>query len=318
MTQHSITSNSQISPRRVAVFGATGDQGAAQVQALARAGYHPVAVSRSPKPLSIDGASIETIAANFTDSHTLIKAVEGTDAIFLNFPSTSFQASEHLIAAASTIARTAASSGRTKSLIFNTSLPVPINKLGFPAQDARHEMRRLIFASGVPAVSIQPVVFLDNLLKDWAWPSIKINKKICYAHKEMLDVSWICHADLAALMIAALERPHLGGRCFNVGGPDTVCLPLLAKKLSHAWNCSLSYESQSVDNFCLGMHQVFKGKSSLEAEQLIGELHRIYTWYNNSTERPFCVDMAPVLKELPVHLTNIEEWAKRHASPCVN
>lgn len=300
---------------RITVFGATGDQGSAQVRALAQAGHSPVAVSRHPKPWVIDGKIIETFAADYTDLSGMAKAVQGSDGVFLNLPSTSFQAAEPLIAAADVIAKAAAASPTTQALIFNTSLPVPQEKRGFAAQDARHEMRRLIFASGIPAVSIQPVVFLDNLLKGWAWPSIEKHNQIVYAHQEALDVSWICHDDLAALMIAALERPQLAGRSFAVGGPETVRLPLLTQKLSRAWNRPLTCESQSVDDFCQRMRQVFEGKSSLEADRFIGELHRIYNWYNHSPERPFHVDMAPVLKELPVRLTPIDEWAKRQTLP---
>ena len=300
---------------RVVVFGATGDQGSAQVRALAQAGHTPVAVSRNPKPWSIAGKTIETCAADYADLSGMAKAVKRSDAVFLNLPSTSFQTAEPLIAAAGAIAKAAAVSPTTQALIFNTSLPVPPEKRGFAAQDARFEMRRLIFASGIPAVSIEPVVFLDNLLKGWAWPSITKHNKIVYAHRETLDVSWICHDDLAALMIAALERPRLAGRSFAIGGPETVRLPMLARKLSQAWNRPLTYESQSIDDFCQRMREVFQGRSSLEADRLIGELHRIYTWYNNAPEQPFFVDMAPVLKELPVRLTSIEEWAKRQKLP---
>lgn len=300
---------------RIVVFGATGDQGSAQVRALVRAGHRPVAVSRHPKPWTVDGEIVETFATNYADLSGIPSAVKGADAIFLNLPSTSFQAAGPLIAVADAISKAAAASPTTKALIFNTSLPVPREKLGFAAQDARHEMRRLIFASGIPAVSIQPVVFLDNLLKGWAWPSIERHNKILYAHKESIDVSWICHDDLAALMIAALERPQLAGKCFAVGGPETVRLPVLAQKLSHAWNRPITHESQSIDDFCQRMRQVFENNSSLEAERFIDELHRIYTWYNNSPERPFYVDMEPVLRVLPVRLTPIEEWAKRQILP---
>ena len=300
---------------RIVVFGATGDQGSAQVRALARAGHAPVAVSRKPKPWAINGKPIETFAADYADLTGMVQAVQGADAVFLNLPSTSFQAAGPLVAAADAIAKAAAASPTTRSLIFNTSLPVPAHKKGFAAQDARHEMRRLIFASGIAAVSIEPVVFLDNLLKRWAWPSIKQHNKVVYAHQETLEVSWICHDDLAALMLAALERPHLAGRRFAVGGPETVRLPELAQKLGRAWDRPLSWESQSIDDFCQRMRQVFDGKSSLEAEHLISELHRIYTWYNNAPEQPFRIDMAPVLKELPVRLTLIEEWARRQTLP---
>lgn len=300
---------------RIVVFGATGDQGSAQVRALARSGHSPVAVSRNPKRWTIDGKTIETFAADYADLSGMATAVAGSDAVFLNLPSTSFQAAEPLIAAANVIAKEAAASPTTRMLVFNTSLPVPQQKRGFAAQDARHEMRRLIFSSGIPAVSIEPVVFLDNLLKGWAWPSIEKHNKIVYAHKETLDVSWICHDDLAALMVAALERPELAGRSFAVGGPETVRLPVLAQKLSRAWNRPLTYESQNINDFCKRMRQVFENKSSLTVDRLIGELDRIYSWYNDSPERPFCVDMTPVLRELPVRLTSIEEWAKRQTLP---
>lgn len=300
---------------RIVVFGATGDQGSAQVRALARAGHAPVAVSRNPRPWSIDGQRIETFAADYADLGRMAEAVHGADAVFLNLPSTSFQAAEPLIAAAGAITAAVAASPTTRALIFNTSLPVPREKRGFAAQDARHEMRRLVFASGVPAVSIEPVVFLDNLLKGWAWPSIEKDNKLVYAHKATLPVSWICHDDLAALMISALERPHLAGRSFAVGGAETVRLPELARKLGQAWNRPLTWESQSIDAFCQRMGLVFEDRSSLEADRLIGELHRIYTWYNESPECPFQVDMAPVLKELPVRLTPIAEWARRQTLP---
>lgn len=300
---------------RVVVFGASGDQGAAQVRALARAGHHPVAVSRKAMPLSVDEKNIETRAADFADQGSLKQAIRETDAVFLNLPSTSFQAAAPLIEAAGAIASFAKAEPSVRHIIFNTSLPISEVTRGFAAQDARLEMRRRIFASGVASISIQPVVFLDNLLKGWAWPSIARQQTLIYPHKETLDVSWICHDDLAALMIAALERPHLAGRIFPVGGPETVRLPMLAKALSRAWGQELSWKSQSIDAFAERMKKVFEGKATLESEKLISELHRVYTWYNSSPEHPFQVDMQPVLRELPVTLTPIESWARRQLLP---
>lgn len=300
---------------RVTVFGATGDQGSAQVRALVRAGHQPVAVSRSPKAWQVDGVAVETFAGDYGDIDRLVRAVDGAQAVLLNLPSTSFQIAAPLVAAADAIAAAAARSASTHVLVFNTSLPVPAHKRGFAAQDARHEMRRRIMASGVPAISIEPVVFLDNLLKGWAWPAIAQEQTLRYAHRATLDVSWICHDDLAALMLAAMERPQLAGRCFAVGGPETVRLPQLAQMLSQAWGRSLRHESQSVDDFCQRMRQVFEGKATLDTDRMIGELHRIYTWYNTSPEQPFRVDMAPVLKHLPVPLTPIATWARNQTLP---
>ena len=230
---------------RVTVFGATGDQGSAQVHALIRAGHQPVAVSRSAGPWSVDGIALETVWAHFADSRSLAQAVEGSQAVFLNLPSTSFQVAAPLVAAAETIALAAARSPSTRALIFNTSLPVPRDKRGFAAQDARHEMRRRIFDA------------------------------------------------------------------------ETVRLPELTRKLSQAWGRPLTHQSQSVEDFCQPMRQAFDGKSSLAVDSMMHELQRIYTWYNTAPERPFSVDMTSVLRELPVRLTPIGEWAARQVLPAM-
>ena len=85
---------------RVIVFGASGVQGRHQVHVLARAGHSVVAVSRNPKPALVDEKSVETFAADFTDRDAIAKVLEGADRVFLNLPSTSFNQSEPIIAAA--------------------------------------------------------------------------------------------------------------------------------------------------------------------------------------------------------------------------
>ena len=301
---------------KVTVFGATGDQGAAQVRALQAAGHVPVAVSRKGAQPDGVASAVAVACADFADAASLNDALDAADAIFLNLPSTSFQAAAPLIAATRIIAQAARGRGVSR-IVFNTSLPVPRARLGFAAQDARAEMRDIVFASGVPATVLQPVVFLDNLLKRWAWPPIALENRIVYAHKETLDVSWICHDDLATLMIAALDRPALAGRTFDVGGPDTVRGPELARRLGETWGKPLTFVSQSIDDFCARMRTVFADTSSLAREPMIAELDRIYRWYNDAPEHPFKVDMAPVLAELPVQLTSIEAWARRQALPTI-
>lgn len=304
--------------QRIVVFGATGDQGRAQVEALVRAGQHPVAVSRGGDAAPVDGTAVEAVGADLSDevaSGAAIRAaLSGADAVFLNLPSTSFQAAEPLIAATRTIADAAAEAG-VGVIVFNTSLPVPDDKRGFAAQDARHDMRSILFSGEVPAISLEPVVFLDNLLKGWAWPSIAERGVLAYPHRAELEVSWICHADLAHLMIAAAKRPDLSGRHFAVGGAETVRLEQLAAILSRAWGADIAVENQSIDTFVGNMGAVFEGKSTLDAQRMMGELKRIYEWYNFSPEQPFKVDMTGVLQELPVALTPIADWARAQRLP---
>ncbi len=299
---------------KVAVFSATGDQGHAQVMALLEAGHQPVAISRNPGAAGFP-ASVELRSAKYADHASLVAAMDGVDAVLLNLASTSFHAAQPQIEAAEIIGQAAAASGTIQSLVFNTSMPVPDRMMGIAAQDARLEMRNRIMGSGAPAIAIQPVVYLDNLLKAWAWPQIERDGLLYYPHRETLDVSWICHADLAKLMVAAAERPHLAGRVFPVGGPEAIRGPDLARRLSKVWGLPLRFQSMPMETCGEIMASVFKGSATLDLDTLAREMALKYAWYNDETEKPFLVDMAPVLKEMPVTLTSLEDWAAAQTLP---
>lgn len=297
---------------RVTVFGASGVQGAAQVAALSRSGHHPIAVSRNPKPLSIDGKEVETCAADFTDAEALQRSIKDSDAIFLNLPSTSFQPAEPTIAAAQAVGEAAKKSSKNPLIVFNTSMPVPDESKGIEAQDHRRQMRTLLRDMGLSVISIQPVCFLDNLLEGWAWPPIRDANTVVYCHKPTLDVSWIGLDDVAALMVAAMQKPELAGRNFPVGGPETVRLPGLAERLARAWDRPITHEFQTIDDFCQKIGAAMRERANVDADVLMEQMFRAYSWYNDAPEEPFKIDMDAVLKELPAELSTIEQWGRRH------
>lgn len=302
---------------RVVVFGASGVQGAAQVAALVRAGHHPIAVSRTPKCVQIDGRSVETFAADFSDKEALREVLEGPEAVFLNFPSTSFQVSEPVIAGARNIRQAIETSSTVQLAVLNTSMPVPEEKDGIRARDDRVEIRAILRDGGLPVISIQPVVFLDNLLEGWAYPSIAEKQTVVYCHKPGLEVSWICHHDVAQLMIAAISRPDLAGRNIPVGGPQTVCLEQLAEQLSIGWDRPMAFENQTVDAFCEKISAAMKDRAGIDTDRIVKQMHKAYTYYNEAPEKPFKIDMSHTLGELPVKLTPLAEWARstKHKLP---
>ena len=295
---------------RVIVFGASGVQGRHQVHVLARAGHSVIAVSRNPKPVLVDEKSVETFAADFTDRDAIAKVLQGADRIFLNLPSTSFNQSEPIIAAARYIGE-AAKNAKVPLILFNTSMPVAKEPQGIVAQDDRREMRRLLRES-VPTISIEPVVYLDNLLEGWALPPIRDHNTVVYCHKPDLRVSWICHYDVAQIMMAAMDHPELAGRDIPIGGPETVMLSQLTEKVSKAWSKQLSYENQTVADFCDKIGKAMQGRG-LETDTIVSQMFKAYTYYNEAEDEPFNVDMRPLVKELGVKLTPIEKWAKRRS-----
>ena len=296
---------------RVIVFGASGVQGRHQVRVLARVGHSVVAVSRNPQPLTVDEKPVESFAADFTDTSAIDKVLQGADRIFLNLPSTSFNQSGPILAAAKAIGE-AAKKAHVPLILFNTSMPVPKEKQDIKAQDDRREMKRLLRESGVPVISIEPVVYLDNLLEGWALSPIRDRNTVVYCHKPDLQVSWICHHDVAQIMAAAMHRPDLAGRDIPVGGPETVRLEQLAEKLSRAWDRKLAYENQTVPDFCDKIGKTMQGRG-LETDKIVSQMFKAYTYYNEAPDEPFNIDMKPVVEELKVELTPIEEWAKRRS-----
>ena len=307
--------------RTALVLGGTGDQGWPQVVRLARQGWRvraagrttarvAAAVADAPELAAAARARIVATAVDHADADSLARAVDGADVVLANYPSSSLHDGGALVTAAERLGAAAACAG-IGLVVLNTSLPLPARPLGFRAQDVRFAQRDALRASGVPTISIQPVVYMDNLLRGWAYPSIADRDTFEYPHSPTLEVSWLCQDDLAALMCAAAERPQLAGRDIAVGGPEVLRGPDVARLLSRASGREIRFVSQLVDAFAERMRAVFARDASLDADALTGELARIYRWYNEAPEKPFRVDMAPVLRELPVQLTTFAEWAAR-------
>lgn len=303
---------------RIAVTGASGVQGRHQVHHLARSGHTVIALSRTAKPLpsDIDAKSVHHVAADFSDTAALTAAIQGCDRIFVNLPSTSFNPSGPIIAAAENIARIAKSEN-VDLIVFNTSMPVPKEIQGIKAQDDRRDIRKVLRATGVPVISIEPVVYLDNLLEGWALAPIRDEQKVVYCHKPDLRVSWVCHHDVAQVMLAAADHPswkQLANReGIRVGGPETVVLSDLARKLSRAWGRELRYENQTVADFCEKISKNMQGRG-LESEKIISQMFKAYTYYNEAEDEPFRVEMEDLGRELGVSFTGMEEWAKRRSA----
>ena len=292
---------------KVTVFGASGGQGRAQMRQLLAAGHKAVAAVRQPETLPADWPAI---AADYRDKTSLARAVTGAEVVFLTLPSTSLQRASDVMAAAEAVAQAAHAAG-VGLLVFNSSMIVQDRPNGFAAHDARHAIRTRLFASGVPCISIQPVIYIDNLLCDWAWPDIVDDSMIRYPHKDTLDVSWISHDDTARLMIAAAGRPQLAGRAYNVGGAEALRGPALAARLSSVAGRPIGFQTLPVPQFAQRMVTAFAGTATLDTVALTTALERIYSWYNESAERPFMVDMTSILAELPVTLESFESWAAR-------
>src|SRR5512142_1480775 len=139
----------------VTVVSARGRQGLAQIRQLRAAGHEPRALSRQTDLLlepEFEGVSL--VAGDLDDESSLRRAFAGSDAAFFTRPLMGLGA-DH-------VAR----------VVFNTSLYVSDEPCGDPTTDLALRMENAIAETGVPFTVFRPVLFMDNLLTNWARPFI--------------------------------------------------------------------------------------------------------------------------------------------------
>src|SRR5512142_1207049 len=154
----------------VTVVGARGRQGLAQIRQLRAAGHEPRALSRQTDLLlepEFEGVSL--VAGDLDDESSLRRAFEGSDAVFFTRPLMGLGADP--VARAARVGR-AAKAADVRRLVFNTSLYVSDEPCGDPTTDLALRMENAIAETGAPLTVFRPVLFMDNLLTNWARPFI--------------------------------------------------------------------------------------------------------------------------------------------------
>ncbi|MEM6833964.1 MAG: NmrA family NAD(P)-binding protein [Pseudomonadota bacterium] len=295
--------------RTVAVFGASGRQGSAQISALLEAGYWPRGLMRNPArfPFDIpDGLSL--MAADYTDEASLQRAMTKADAVFLTPPS--FTDVGQGFDNAVRVAGIATEMG-VKRLVLNTSMYVPDEPMGEPIYDGRLALENAIEATGVPLTVFRPVLFMDNLLTDWVRPKLNSEDAFIYPHGPHMQANWISLADVGRFMTASLADDSLIGERMVIGGPETFQPADVAAILSTVLGREISYRKSTPAEFGELMNGIFSDVLDIPKEAHIQSLADFYTYNNASNAKPMVVDMAAVLERIPVKLTRLEDWARQ-------
>jgi len=293
----------------VAVFGASGRQGLAQVRQLEAAGHDVRAISRSPDPFYGERFDdIEVRGADIYDEESVVTAIEGVDAVFYTHP---LRARMDRVAGVATIGRAARRAG-VKRVVWNTSSWIP-DKAGDPfTYEGNTRGINALWATGAPATVFGSVLFMDNLLTNWAFPFIVGEDRYVYPHHKDLECSWISLDDVAKFMIAALDRPDLEGAWLNIGGPEKLKPPQVAALLSDAIGRPIKYDPGTPREFGKLLAGAY-GDDMPAAERAVVEpsIEAFYVFNNTSPLKPFSVDMGPVLERIPIQLETMADWAKR-------
>lgn len=292
----------------VLVLGATGDQGAPLLRRLLARGHGVRAATRDPLSFPGGFAGVQPIAADFHDIAALGDAMAGMDAVLMHLPFTFDRAFARLmgrnIAAAATTARVG-------KLVFHTSCYVAPADLGIDAHDARRDIEAALEASGLPFVFIRSPVFMDNLVRLWAKPSIVEHGVFAYPCAPALRISWTALDDVAAWMVAALESPTLTAHRLTVGGPEALTGDEVAARLTTALGRPVRFQSLRPNAFAAAISALATGSRHYEPGSFYDRMAKLYHWYNAQEPSVLAVDLASARALLDVAPTSFADWAAR-------
>lgn len=294
----------------VSVIGAAGRQGLAQMRQLSAAGYKVRALSRSANP-DFGGANTVDEVRHFDlhDEASYATAFEGSDAIFYTRPLLEMGSSPEL----SGKLGAAAHSVGAKRFVWNTSGWIP-DKPGDPGAYGSYTAAvNSIFRSGMPATVFGSVLFMDNLLTNWARPFIVHEDRYVYAHNPALEANWISLDDVGKCMVAALERPDLEGAWMNIGGPETLKPTDVTAILSRVFGRTIKYDPCTPEEFGDLLVGALGDSMPPEVRTDFSAAIAAFYHYNNDTPlKPFKVNTAAVQERLPeVKFETMEQWAAR-------
>lgn len=213
--------------KTVAIFGATGAQGAPVVtQALAKS-MIVRAIGRDADKIKRMHPDAEAVVASLDDADAIAAALDGVDAAFLHLPMPqnpedpqtwlkSFIAAAHRVS--------------LPLMVYTTSGPTGARYTSSAVIDGGTTGMQVVLGCGVPAIVLQPAIYLENLLPEIFLPNLRSEGVLDYPPLPATTrVQWTSHQDQACIAVAALARPDLAGNSYEIGSPDALTGPELAE-----------------------------------------------------------------------------------------
>lgn len=299
----------------ITVVGASGRQGMAQVRQALAAGYDVRALSRQDDPFAgakIDGVErVDVRPLDLYDPESYPAAFEGSDYIFYTHP---LQARADRAVLVGDVGKAGAAAG-VKRVVWNTSSWIPDKPGDAHTYAGNTAGINALWRSGAPGTVFGSVLFMDNLLTNWARPFIVNEGRYVYPHNPALEANWISLDDVAKFMLASLERPDMEGAWLNIGGPERLRGKDVTAVLSNTLKKPIKYDPCTPQEF--GDYLVTAAGEDMAPELREGfsaGIAAFYDYNNSAPTRPFEVDMDHVYERFPEldgKLEPLQAWADR-------
>ncbi|OZA10163.1 MAG: hypothetical protein B7Y02_11240 [Rhodobacterales bacterium 17-64-5] len=232
--------------------GLGGAQQSAIATAFSQAGWSVGGTSRSAP-----GAH----RANLETGEGLEAAFAGADLVVFTLPQD--HTPGRTLKMAGAISQAAAHVPR---VILNAASRIEASDLGI-FQNMRAVRDRL---SALPLVTLEPTVYMDNLLAPWSLPAI-LSGTLAYPAPADVAVAWMSHRTLADAVVAAATAPVLG-QSIRIGGPQAITGTDMAAMLSAHLDRPISYAPIPLPGFAAGLNEAFGAPAGDRIAELYAHL----------------------------------------------
>lgn len=230
----------------VAIFAPNGQQCAPVVTEALSQGLTVRAVSRNIEKTKETHPGAIAVQASLDNEDAVASALEGVDAAFLLLPIPS--SANDTPTWASTFLKAAK----------RASLPLLVYATGGPAGNRYPEgvstkqstdLLNSFLSSTIPTIGLISGIYLENLKNPGIAPSLHAEGILTYPPVNNLTFQWTSHADQGRIGAAALQRPDLAGKVFEVGTPDALTGHELAKLLRGWVGREVTYQPLTPQEF---------------------------------------------------------------------
>ncbi len=124
--------------------------------------------------------------------------------------------------------------------------------------------------SSLPLVTLEPTVYMDNLLAPWSLPAI-LSGTLAFPTPPEVAVSWMSHRTLAQAVVAAATAPFLG-QSIRIGGPAAITGAQMAARLSSHLGQPVAYAPIPLPDFAAGLNAGFGAPAGDRIAELYAHL----------------------------------------------
>lgn len=291
---------------KILVFGATGSQQFHVIGEAKKKGAEIIAATSSENSFEkLKKAGASPVLGDMEDGDKMQEITKDIDAIAFMIP-VSLPNPLNGLQYAKNVINAARTNGVNK-IVWNTSGWLAPFKIGIPGEDVKLDIKEYLINSGIDYVIIEPTIYMENMMGPFCAPFVKEEKKLAYPNPEAMPIGWIASRDVSAFVVEAIYNSNLKADTFQISGLKNLKGNELAEEFSKGVSEKIVYYPQQPKEF-ENILKTYVGEAGAAG------VASYYESLQNTTEYPskFNPNMGEVLKKLPVHMTSLEEWAKKN------